>query len=253
MPDDPSGSDGLVLRLVPYREADWVATLYTRDHGKISALARGARSSKRRFGAALGHLVVSRFAVERRRGDLWTLTSASLVADFTALAVDVACYAHASYAIELLAGLAPAEVVEPEPLDLAIALHESLAAHGPRPAVLRAFELHLLDALGSAPVLDRCAGCGADDLDDGALFDPSRGGVVCRRCAALARGPGLRPLAPAARRYLIDARAVASLADARDLDAGPDTHDARDAMIAMVTHLLGHPLKTLEFLDKMRR
>ncbi len=251
----PSHDDaGITLRLVPYRDADWVATLYTRDHGKISALARGARSSRRRFGAALGHLVVSRFGLERRRGELWTLTSAELLEDFTALAIDVASYAHASYAIELVRDLAPAEVVEPEPLDLAIALHRSLVAHGPRPAVLRAFELHLLDALGSGPVLDRCVACGRDDdLDDGALFDPSRGGVVCRLCAALARGPSLRPLPGVARHHLVAAREVAALEDARDLDAGPDAAEARDAMIAMVTHLLGHPLKTLEFLDKMRR
>lgn len=245
----------MVLRLVPYRESDWVATLYTRGHGKISALARGARNSKRRFGAALGHLVISRFGLERRRGELWTLTSAELRHDYTALAADVACYAHASYALELVRELAPGEVVEPALLDLLIALHASLAAHGPRPAVLRAFELHLLDVLGSAPVLDRCVACGGD-LDDGAWFDPSRGGVLCARCSAHGRGPGLRPLPAAARAYLMTARVVDTLEDARELDAAAEPGDpaaARDAVIAMITHLLGHPLRTLEFLGKLKK
>jgi DNA repair protein RecO (recombination protein O) len=246
-----------VLRLVAYRDADWIATLYTRGHGKVSALARGARSSRRRFGAALGHLAVSRFGLERRRGELWTLTSAELRHDFTALAADLGSYAHASYVIELLRELAPPEVAEPALLDLVIALHHSLVAHGPRPAVLRAFELHLLHAIGSAPVLDRCVACGRDDdLAEGAWFDPSRGGVLCRACGALGRGPGLRPLPGPARAYLLAARSVEALADARDLDAGAEAGDpaaARDAVIGMITHLLGHPLRTLEFLAKVRK
>ena len=44
----------IVLRTVDYGEADRVVTLFTRDHGKLSALARGARKSVKRFGAALG-------------------------------------------------------------------------------------------------------------------------------------------------------------------------------------------------------
>ena len=47
-----------------------VATLFTREHGRISALARGARRSKRRFGGALGPLTVSRFLLRgRTRGE----------------------------------------------------------------------------------------------------------------------------------------------------------------------------------------
>ena len=44
----------IVLRTVDYGEADRVVTLFTRDAGKLSALARGARKSVKRFGAALG-------------------------------------------------------------------------------------------------------------------------------------------------------------------------------------------------------
>ncbi len=43
----------LVLRVVDYGDADRIVTLLTAAHGKISALAKGARSSRRRYGAAL--------------------------------------------------------------------------------------------------------------------------------------------------------------------------------------------------------
>jgi DNA repair protein RecO (recombination protein O) len=255
----PEFSSGVVLRLTPYGDVDQVATLFTRAHGRITALARGARRSKKRFAGALGHLVVSQLGLRPRvRGDLWGLESAQIERDFTALAGDVAAFAHASYAIELLRELTPAEVAEPELLDLTIALHESLAAGGPSPAALRAFELALLETVGSAPVLDACASCGSIDLDGGGtVFDPGRGGVICPRCAPASRGPAVRPLSAAARAYLLAARAAPDLAAARGLDAPDegarvDHAEARDAMLGMLTHLLGRPLRTVEFIGKVQ-
>jgi DNA repair protein RecO (recombination protein O) len=258
--------DGLILRLVPYGESDQVATLFTRAHGRITALARGARRSKRRFGGALGHLVVSQLGLRARtRGELWTLESAQVLEDFTALAADVAAFAHAGYATELLLSLTPAEVAEPALLDLAIALHRCLRG-GASAGVLRAFELHLLDVIGSGPVLEACVACGAGqesgptrssygvgggtaDLDEGAVFDPVRGGVVCRRCAPQSRGPSVRPLPPGARAHLVAARQVTDLPAARALEAD---EAARDAMLAMITHLVGRPLRAVEFIAKLR-
>lgn len=243
---------------MPYGEADQVATVYTRAHGRITALARGARRSKRRFGAALGHLVVSQLGLRpRSRGELWTLESAEILEDFTALAADVGGFAHASYALELVRELTPAEVPEPALLELVIELHRALVAAGPSAAVLRAFELHLLDVLGSAPILDACVACGrADEIDEpGTVFDPGRGGVVCPRCAPASRGPAVRPLPAGARAYLLAARtgelAAARALDADDEAARVDHVAARDAMLGMLQHLLGRPLKTLEFLGKM--
>jgi DNA repair protein RecO (recombination protein O) len=253
---------GVLLRTTPYGEADLIVSLLTQEHGKISALARGARRSRKRFGGSLGPLLVCRFALRPRgRGELFTLESAEVVHDYTALAADVGAYAHASYAIELVRELCPAEVPEPEVLELTIALHDSLKAVGPRPAALRAFELGLLEALGSAPQLDACVGCGiADDTLDapGTVFDPARGGAVCPRCAAASRGPSVRPLPGPARAYLLAARAAGSPQDAAALDddadeaARIDHGQARDAMVAMLIHLLGRPLKTLEFIGKVQ-
>ena len=49
----PLVTQALVLRVTDYGEADRIVTLLTERYGKVSALARGARSSRRRFGAAL--------------------------------------------------------------------------------------------------------------------------------------------------------------------------------------------------------
>jgi DNA repair protein RecO (recombination protein O) len=254
--------DGIVLRLVPYGEADVIATLLTRARGRVSALARGARRSRRRFGAALGTLVRSRFALRRRRGDLWTLESAQLLDDWTALAGDVVAFAHTGYALELARELTPAEAPEPEVLELVLELHRALLAVGPRAAMLRAFEVRLLAALGSAPVLDACVRCGSAEAlaAPGVVFDPQHGGVTCGGCASTARGPALRPLPGGARQYLQAAAAAPGLHAAAALDdpesdraaARVDHAAARDAMLAMVTQLAGRPLRSVEFIGQLQ-
>jgi DNA repair protein RecO (recombination protein O) len=249
---------GIVLKTTPLRESDLLVVLYTSRHGRVTAVARGARRSQRRFAGALQLLVLARFQLGRRpRGEMWGLDSAEIVREWIPLATDVIAVAHASYVVELVHGLLPPEAPEPRALEIVIAAWDSLAARGPSPATLRAVELALLDLAGHRPALDGCAACGDAALDSGAVFDPARGGVICRRCAATSRGPGVRPVDAGALAYI---RAVRDAADAGadvgslDADTRFVSHDrtvARDALVAMVQALVGRPLKSLEYIGKL--
>lgn len=248
---------GVVLKTTPLRESDLLVTLFTEDHGRVSAVARGARRSQRRFAGTLQLLVLGRYQLGRPpRGDLWSLEGAEIEREWNQLAMDVVAVAHASYVAELVGALLPAEQPEPEALALIIALWDSLADAGPSPGALRAIELALLALGGHRPALDACAACGRTELEAGAVFDPSRGGAICRSCAASSRGPGIRPLDPQTLAYL---RAVAAHGDpaaARAVDADPaftaaDRVAAREALLAMVQLLVGKPLKSLEFIAKL--
>ncbi|HVK78294.1 MAG TPA: DNA repair protein RecO [Kofleriaceae bacterium] len=251
---EPGTSDGVVLRTTAVGESDLVVMLYTRAHGRVSAIARGARSSRRRFGGALGMLIVSDHVLGRRLrgGELWSLERAIAIHDRSALAADPIALGHASYALELVRELTPEETPDPAILDLVIELWDALAT-GPSPRALRGFELRLCELLGSAVALDRCVGCGrGDDLDDGAVFDPARGGVVCRRCAPTSRGLGVRPLPAAARRHLLAVAAAPLGAGGGDGELGDDDRvAARDAMLAFVGHLVGKPLKSVAFVAQV--
>jgi DNA repair protein RecO (recombination protein O) len=248
---------GVVLRTAPLRESDLLVVLYTDAHGQVSAVARGARKSRRRFAGALSLLVLARFQLGRRpRGDLWSLESAEVVQEWTAIATDVVAVAHASYVAELVGALLPAEAPEPHALAIVVGLWDALAAGGPSPSALRTVELGLLALAGHQPALDRCAACGEPDLAQGAVFDPERGGAICRRCAARSRATGVRPLDPATRAYLQAAAAIEAPIDARALDHDPrftpvDRAAGRDAMVAMVTRLADKPLRSLEYLAKL--
>ena len=242
-------TDGVVLRATAVGESDLVVALFTRELGRVSAIARGARSSRRRFGGALGLLVHSELALGRRtRGsELWNLERATALDDHAALGADPVVLGHASYGIELVREMTPAEVPEPAALDLLLGLWRALAP-GPSPSLLRAFELALCERLGHGLSLDGCAGCGrSDELDAGAVFDPVRGGAVCRLCAPSCRGLGVRPLAATVRDYLRRAAAT-SLDDASALVVADDDRvAARDLMLAFVGHIVGKPLRSVAF------
>ncbi len=252
-------TDAVVLRSVNFRDADRIVTLATRDLGRISAMARGARRSQKRFGGALGLFTVSRVELRRRPGaEMYTLVSATPERAYLELAADVIAMGHASYATELVRELGAPEQPDPGVFALLVELYDTMASLGPSVSMLRAFELRLLAELGLAPVIDSCIGCGvadADDLDRGAVFDPVRGGVACARCAPDSRTLGVRPLSGAARALLCAAREAATLADAHDrgADPGPAAREARDALVGCIQTHLGVPLRSLEFLGKVAR
>jgi DNA repair protein RecO (recombination protein O) len=248
-------TEAVLLRSVPYREADLVVTLWSRERGKLSAIARHVRASKRRFGGGLGLFAVGRAQLAgARKGELWDLVAFDVVRDFSRLAVDVASTAHASYGTELVRELTVPGQADAAIFDLLVELYAVLAERGPVPAVLRSFELKLLGEVGLAPSLDRCVGCGeeaAERLDEpGVGFDGARGGVVCPACAV---GPDTRPLPAAARAVLLAARAAPALGavDAATAPVGSSGLEARDAILGMILGHLGKPLKSVEFIAKV--
>ena len=243
--------------MTPVRESDLIVTFYTETHGRISAVARGGRKSQRRFSGTLSVLVLARYQLGRRpRGELWGVDGGTVVREWTQLASDVVGVAHASYGIELLEALLPAEVPEPHALELLVSLWDSLLEAGPSPAALRAYELALLDLTGQRPALDACAACGEVALDAGAMFDPTRGGAICRRCAATSRGAGVRPLESATRAYLVAIAGHTSVGAARAVDRDErftpaDRAAARDAVLTMIGLIVGRPLKSLAYIAKL--
>lgn len=238
-----------------YGESDLILTLLAREHGVISAIARGARRSRKRFGAGLGFFNVSSATFARSpRRELFELSSVELRRAFASVAADVAAMAHASYGTEVARELLPAETPEPEVFDLVVELYETLSVAGASPFALRAFELRLLSALGLAPVLSRCVGCSRDlplGAGDGAVLSPSRDGVLCSRCCG--EGGEGRKLEPGARALLL-AAAELPLEGAAELSGAERelSRQARDAMVSLILRHVGKSLRSLEFIAKLR-
>jgi DNA repair protein RecO (recombination protein O) len=176
----------LLLKRVEYGDADLVLTLFTEKLGRVSALARAARRSQRRFGGALEPLHTLEVRLEDRpKTELSVLREARIVTARPALTQSLERMRAAGRALGWIRGAAPAHTPEPELWAALEALLDELGAKDGLEAnrVLAATGLTMLGALGWGLDLERCVRCGkACPPDSPALVDPTRGGLVCRTC-----------------------------------------------------------------------
>ncbi|BDG06216.1 DNA repair protein RecO [Anaeromyxobacter oryzae] len=241
----------VVLRAVDYGESDRVVTLLSRERGKVSAFARGARASRRRFGGALEPFTLLAAELRTRPGsDLLTLESVTVRRGFGAIRGDLARIACAGYAAELARELVRDHEPHEDLFELVVEYLGALDVAAAVPAALRAFELASLRIAGLMPRLDGCARCGADV--DGARpvrFDPGHGGVLCAACGPAA-SPGAPALSPDALRALLRLQ-EGGLAAAAEPLAPAVGREARAALSAFVEHHLGRRLAARRFLDEI--
>ena len=245
----------IVLRAVSYGESDRVVTLFSRDTGKLSALARGARKSQRRFAGGLSMCALGSAAIRERAGaDLVTLERFDATESYPALGSDVARMAHAAYTAELVGKLCAPRQVEPAVFDWLVTFLRLLDGEGASAERLRVFELGLLSGLGFGPVLDTCAVCGGQNFagrpasEVAFRWDPDRGGACCALCAR-----GGRPIQAAVRAALLRLSRT-PLAEATAEALPPDVNrDCREALLEIITHHVSGPLKSVEFIAKVAR
>jgi DNA repair protein RecO (recombination protein O) len=182
-------SQALVLRGVDFGESDRILHLLLPDVGRLTAIAKGARRSKKRFSGTLDLFQHLRVLVDRRkRGAMARLDGATLLRNFDAIRSDPSRFALGCFLLELLDRLAPEGGARADTRRLfRFALDSlSLVAERPVDAALRVLlELRALDALGLRPQLTLCVRCGGEALERGGIarFHVADGGVVCGRCA----------------------------------------------------------------------
>lgn len=236
----------LVVRTTDWSETSRIATMFTREFGKVRVLAKGGRRLKSNFEVALDLLTVCRIVLLRKSsGSLDLLTEAQVAERFPDLRTNLPALYAAYYVAELLAE--GTEEYDPHPtlFDAALAALRDFGKAGtqvgPR---LVAFELTWLRELGYSPALDACAACGRA-VGERAALSAAAGGVICPTC---------RP-AERERRHLTPG----TLAALRTLHADPDAwrqdwrpavrSELRSILGQYVTYRLGRRLRTLPYVQ----
>lgn len=219
--------DAFILHGHPYRETSLLLEVFTRGFGRVSMVARAARSPRsplRGVLLAFQPLALSWFG----KGEVRTLARAEWIGGQPLLRGEALLCGF--YLNELLLRLLPRE----DPHDALFArYHEALgrlARQGGSTQALRSFERSLLKELGYAMTLDRAgAGGGAIDAGKTYTYDPESGPIEVK-------GPGAEPLVSG--RTLLDM--------ARDDYADPQTQQqAKALMRALINHRLEYrPLKS---------
>jgi DNA repair protein RecO (recombination protein O) len=180
-------TEAVVLRSMRYGEADRILQLYTPNRGRVSAIAKGVRRARSRFGGRLEPFFRLRIELHEGRSELLTVTGAQTVDGHARLRGDARALDAAARACDAVGRLF--ETAEPHPgvynlLCRKLSLLDEQAGvgcSGGRAAAL-AFRLKLLLAAGLAPQLGACASCGEREHLVG--FSGAAGGVVCAACEA---------------------------------------------------------------------
>ena len=171
----------MVLSTMPIGEYDRRVVILTKEQGKISAFARGARRPNSPLVGAVNPLAFGEFTMYEGRTS-YTIQSASITNYFAELREDVVGAYYGFYFLEVADYYAKEYTDEREMLKL---LYQSMRAlinpHIPDRLVRRIFELKALTVNGQAPQVFQCVSCG--DQERPAVFSPAKGGLVCSECS----------------------------------------------------------------------
>ncbi len=176
-------SEAIVLRSMRYGEADRILHLYTPHLGRVSAIAKGVRKAKSRFGGRLEPFFHLDGLFHEGRSDMLTVTGATTVSAHAHLRASGPALDAAARACDAVSRLFATDDPHPGVFHLLAnelsLLDAGASAHASNGL---AFRLKLLLAAGIAPQLSACASCGEAEHVVG--FSGAAGGVVCPSCEA---------------------------------------------------------------------
>jgi DNA repair protein RecO (recombination protein O) len=241
-------TEALVIRLADFSESSRVVTFFTRDFGRISAIAKGGKRLKGPFDAALDLLAACRIVFLRKSsGGLDILTEAKLVSRFKPNGKELDRFYGGYYVAELLAGLTAEADPHPSLYHESIQALTRLQESNPQVAIIR-FELAILREIGQLPAFDVCVSCGREADSRGSWsFSVSQGGLVCPNCSKEAvSGNSISAGTIAVLRRLSDESDVV----AERLNVSPrQLQEARPVVASAVSHALGHLPKMLRYIS----
>ena len=251
-------TEAVVLRSYEYNESDKLVRFATRDFGKVSGIAKGAKRSRRRFPNALETFSHIRLLFRsNRKGGLALILGCDLIESRARIGTDLSALALASFFAEIV-DLTLHEGQETKRvfslLDWAL---RWLNLKGPSLQILPFFVLHWLKASGLEPELHHCLKCKSQAAFDEPVFSVERGGVLCPSCSFdLKKAPRQNgqelflPLRPGTMRGLA-ALASARLEDFTRIELSRDQiREGHNILKSFLRFYIGCEFKSVRFLDQ---
>lgn len=181
----------IVMRTADYRDSDKMLTLFSRDAGRVSALARGAKNLKNPIAAASQPFCCGIFSFVGKNGKLY-VNQCEIKKEFYSLGADFPKFAAGCAMMETADRLLE-NMVEYERLFLLlINCLYSLEKGLPVKMTTAYFFVQVCDIMGIRPVTDSCAVCGKK-IGEPHFFCAAEGGTVCGECSVGLQIKKIRP------------------------------------------------------------
>jgi DNA repair protein RecO (recombination protein O) len=183
-------TEAICLKSLDYGEADRIVQVYSRDRGRISVIAKGAKKGGSKLAGGCELLTVNRYQLAHGK-NMATLCQYQTIESFVRNRADLLRLGYGLLFAELVLLLATEGDVDSERIyDLLKQALERLEALPPDAGsdivvrIATAFQMELLNAAGYRPVLSDCVSCGdeLDMADPWYAFSRNQGGVLCADC-----------------------------------------------------------------------
>lgn len=171
---------GFILRAFDFRETSKIVHVFTRNTGKIHGLLKGFRSGKKEFTSCLDTFSLNEFIFYESNKELWLVSWADLIDDFSHLKENVEKNLIASYIVELVDRVTPLHLPSQKTFHL-IQDCLSYLEHNPQRKILYIFQIRILELSGFRPHLTACVKCSME-IQKRVFFSVNLGGFLCSTC-----------------------------------------------------------------------
>ncbi|WP_019415858.1 DNA repair protein RecO [Paenisporosarcina sp. TG20] len=171
--------EGIVLKTQDYGEANKIVTLFSREGGKITAMARGAKKPTSRLASVTQSFTHGSFLIQQGTG-MGTMQQGEQLESFRHIGEDIEATAYACFVVELIDRAVEDRNPQPAIFNLLRqALHAIADEYDPE-AIALFVEWQMLPVTGIYPTLHQCTNCGATDGEFAFSFQQI--GFLCHRC-----------------------------------------------------------------------
>lgn len=176
-------SNAVVIGHYSLGETDKIIVFFTRDYGKVRAVAKGAKRLKSRLAGKTEILNYGELIYFERAGkDLHLINSFDIIEPFQTIKEDLMKMAYCSYIADLIQHITSEAYSDPDIFDLMLSALYVIKFADDIEIIVRAFEIKLLEKMGLNPRLDLCVICASEINDEVPKFSIQSGGVICGKC-----------------------------------------------------------------------
>lgn len=169
---------GLIIKEVNTGEADKIVTIFSRNKGRISALAKGARRPRSKLVAGTQFLSYGDYVLFSGR-DIYSINSCEVVEPFYEIRNDIIRLTYAVHFIDIVTDVIQENQPASKVLQLLLNSLYMLSKTEREPELIaRIFELRFLSIIGYAPFVSACIICGKVDFN-AISFSFRKCGFIC--------------------------------------------------------------------------
>jgi len=239
-------TEGIVLRTIPFGEADLIVSFLTRDFGYLKTFAKSPLKTKSRFGSSLEPLTHSRIAFWGKEDtSLPRLTQSDIIHPFQSVRDTLNCFLRVSEIVELTLQFIPEREVNKKVYSLLLHTLHRIEKNCDSNLILFHYKVKLLRFVGYAPKLDACGRCGKK----GYSYYVSQGSILCEICAKEIVSP-VRISKGVAELYSVlltwDITMITRIKPSPIL-----LSELSDVIEMHIKHILTKPLKSQEFIHSL--